>query len=68
MRHAEAIEAIGVVVRGPGLTDGPKRGEYRVRMVGKNSGTQISRADLAEFMLDRPTTDTHLQQMPVVSY
>ena len=68
MRHAEAIEAIGVVMRGPRLTDGPKGGEYRVRMVGKNSGTQISRADLAEFMLDWPTTDTHLQQMPVVSY
>ncbi len=71
VRHAEAIKASGlewVVVRGPRLTEGPKRDEYRVGMVGKNSGTQISRADLAGFMLDQLTTDEHLQQMPVVSY
>jgi hypothetical protein len=37
-------------------------------MVGKNSGTQISRADLTEFMLGQLTVDTHLRQMPVVSY
>ncbi len=43
-------------------------GEYRVGMVGKDSGTQISRADLAEFMLDQLTTDAHLRQMPVISY
>ena len=71
VRHAEVIKASGlewVVVRGPRLTEGPKRGEYRVGMVGKNSGTQISRADLAGFMLDQLTTDAHLRQMPVVSY
>ena len=50
------------------LTEGPKKGEYRVGMVGKNSGTQISRVHLAEFMLGRLTADTHLRQMPVVSY
>jgi putative NADH-flavin reductase len=71
VRHAEAIEASGlewVIVRGPRLTEGPKKGDYRVGMIGKNSGTQISRADLAEFMLDQLTTDAHLRQMPVVSY
>lgn len=71
VRHAEVIRASGlewVIVRGPRLTEGPKKGGYRVGMVGKNSGTQISRADLAEFMLDQLTTDTHLRQMPVVSY
>ena len=71
VRHAEAIKASGlewVIVRGPRLTEGPRKGEYRVGMVGKNSGTQISRADLAEFMLGQLTTDAHLRQMPVVSY
>lgn len=71
VRHAEVIKASGlewVIVRGPRLTEGPKRGEYQVGMVGKNSGTRISRADLADFMLDQLTTDTHLRQMPVVSY
>jgi putative NADH-flavin reductase len=71
VRHAEVIKASGlewVIVRGPRLTKGPKRGEYRVGVIGKNSGTRISRADLAEFMLDQLTTDAHLRQMPVVSY
>ncbi len=71
VRHAEAIKASGlewVIVRGPRLTEGSKKDEYRVGMVGKNSGTQISRADLAEFMLGQLTADAHLRQMPVVSY
>ena len=70
-RHAEVIKASGlewVIVRGPWSSEGPRKGEYRVGMVGKNSGTQISRADLAEFMLGQLTTDTYLRQMPVVSY
>lgn len=71
VRHAEVIKTSGlewVIVRGPRLTEGPKKGEYRVGMVGKNSGTRISRADLTEFMLGQLTVDTHLRQMPVVSY
>lgn len=70
-RHAEVIKTSGldwVIVRGPRLTEGPKKGEYRVGLVGTNSGTQISRADLAEFLLKQVATDDHLRQMPVVSY
>ena len=69
--HAEVIKASGldwVIVRGPRLTEGPKKGEYRVGLIGENSGTQISRADLAEFMLRQTTDDAYLRQMPVVSY
>ena len=69
--HAEVIKGSGLewtIVRGPRLTEGPKKGEYRVGMVGKNSGTQISRADLADFMLKQVTDNTYLRQMPVVSY
>lgn len=57
-----------VIVRGPRLTEGEKKGRYRVGLVGKNSGTRISRADLAQFMLDQITDDAHLRRMPVVSY
>lgn len=71
VRHSEVIKRSDldwVIVRGPRLTEGPRKGEYRVGTVGKNSGTRISRADLAEFMLGQLTTDTHLRQMPMVSY
>lgn len=71
VRHAEVIKGSGlewVIVRGPRLTEGPRKGEYRVGMVGKNSGTKISRADLAEFMLRQATDDAHLRRMPMVSY
>ncbi|QIN82018.1 NAD(P)H-binding protein [Rubrobacter tropicus] len=69
--HVAVIRASGlewVVVRGPRLTEGEKKGQYRVGLVGKNSGTSISRADLADFMLDQLTDDAHLGRMPVVSY
>ena len=71
VRHAEVIKRSGlewVIVRGPRLTEGEKKGQYRVGLVGKNSGTQVSRADLADFMLDQITDDAHLGRMPVVSY
>lgn len=71
VRHAEVIRASGlewVIVRGPWLTEGPRKGGYRVGVVGKNSGTRISRADLADFMLRQVTDDAHLRGMPVVSY
>ena len=71
VRHAEVIKGSGlewVIVRGPRLTEGPQKGEYRVGMIGKNSGTQISRADLADFMLRQTTDGAHLRRMPVVSY
>ena len=71
VRHAEVIKESGlewVIVRGPRLTEGEKKGQYRVGLVGKNSGTQVSRADLADFMLDQLTDDANLGGMPVVSY
>ena len=57
-----------VIVRGPRLTEGDKTGDYRVGLVGKNSGTRISRPDLAGFMLDQLASDAHLRSMPLVSY
>ncbi len=71
VRHAEVIKGSGlewVIVRGPRLTEGPRKGEYRVGMIGENSGIQILRADLADFMLRQTKDDAYLGQMPVISY
>ena len=69
--HARVIEKSGldwVIVRGPMLTEGEEKGEYRVGYVGKNSGTKISRSDVADFMLRQTHDDTYLGQKPMVSY
>jgi putative NADH-flavin reductase len=69
--HARVIEDSRldwVIVRGPMLTEGERKGEYRVGYVGKNSGPRISRADVADFMLRQTEDDTHLGRKPMVSY
>ena len=70
-RHVEIIKKSGldwVIVRAPVLTEGERRGEYRVGYVGKNSGSRISRADVADFMLSQLADDEYIGQMPMVSY
>ena len=70
-RHGEILNESGldaVIVRAPRLTDGPATGRYRVGAVGKDSGTKISRADVAGFMLRELTDDEYLGQMPMISY
>ena len=57
-----------VIVRAPVLIEGKKKGEYRVSYVGKESGTRLSRADVADFMLKQTTDDTYLHRAPVISY
>lgn len=57
-----------VIVRAPVLVEGEKKGEYRIGYVGKESGTRLSRADLADFMLKQTTDDTYLHRAPVISY
>lgn len=69
--HAEVIRKSGldwVIVRAPRLTDGPRAGEYRVGYVGEDSGTKISRADVADFMLRQLIDDEYLRQQPMISY
>ncbi len=56
------------IVRFPRLTDGPHTGKYRVGYLGKNAGTQISRADGADFVLEELVAGQYIRQMPVVSY
>lgn len=56
------------IVRFPRLTDGPHTGTYRVGYLGQDSGTQLARADGADFVLKELRTDKYIRQMPVVSY
>lgn len=69
--HAEVIQQSGldwVIVRAPRLTDGPATNcEYRVGLVDEKSGTSVSRADVADFMLRQLTADEYLREMPMVS-
>ena len=69
-QHAEVLHKSGldwVIVRGPRLTEGPHTGKYRVGWVGVNTGTSISRADIADFMLKQVTDTTYLHQAPMIS-
>ncbi len=68
--HAEVLRQSGLewtLVRGPRLTEGPRTGSYKVGYVGKDSGTQASRADVADFMLSQLDDDTWIRKAPMVS-
>ncbi len=69
--HAEVLRGSGLaytIVRGPRLTEGPRTGVYKVGYVGKDSGTQASRADVADFILRELSDDAWVYKAPVVSY
>lgn len=58
-----------VVVRPSGLTNGNKLGSYRVAEHMKlGIGAKISRADVADFMLNQLTDNAWLHKFPVISY
>lgn len=57
-----------MIVRAPRLTDGPRTGKYRVGNVGRDSGTKISWADAASFMLEELTDSRYLHAKPMISY
>lgn len=63
-----ASELDWTIVRYPRLTDGALTGQYRVGYIGKDSGTQVSRADGAHFILQELMEGKYICQMPVVSY
>jgi putative NADH-flavin reductase len=56
------------IVRGPRLNEDAHTGVYRVGWVGVNSGINISRADLADFMLKQLSDTSYLRQAPMISY
>jgi putative NADH-flavin reductase len=71
IRHHKVLQESGlkwVIVRGPRLTNDPKKGTYRIGWVGVNASTKISRADLADFILRQVEDERFNYQMPFVSY
>lgn len=63
----ESTDLDWTVVRGPRLTEAPGTGAYRVGWVGVKTGTQISRDDLADFILTQVDDRTFVRQLPFVS-
>ena len=55
------------IVRVPVLNDKPATGNLRVGMVGQGTGTQLSRADMAAFMLAQLNDEQYVRQAPVIS-
>jgi putative NADH-flavin reductase len=55
------------LVRVPRLTDGAPTGHIRVAYVGPELGLQLTRADLAGFMLQQLADTRYLRQAPAIS-
>jgi putative NADH-flavin reductase len=55
------------IVRLPFPTADPRTGHVKVGFLNKESGTRISRADAAEFMLKEMQEARYLRQAPVIS-
>ncbi|MCB8984559.1 MAG: SDR family oxidoreductase [Ardenticatenaceae bacterium] len=69
-KQEAAVRASGldwVIVRPGGLTDGPYTGNYKFGLEKSIKAGQISRADVAEFVLNQLTDDTFLHQAPSIS-
>ena len=64
----QASDLDWTVVRYPRLLDGAHTGKYRVGYVGKDSSSQLSRADGADFVLKELTEKKWLKKLPLVSY
>jgi putative NADH-flavin reductase len=67
-----AVEDSGlrwVIVRASGLTNGAATGRYRVEL-GRlpDQGSRLSRADLADFLLDLIEQDTYVGEHPTLAY
>lgn len=57
-----------VIVRAPVLTNGPRKGGYRLGYPPLGPGAQISRADIADAMLDQLEQPTFAGQAPAIRY
>jgi len=64
----QASDLDWTVVRYPRLMDGEHTRKYRVGFVGKDSGTQLSRADGADFVLKELIEKKWLRKLPLASY
>jgi uncharacterized protein YbjT (DUF2867 family) len=55
------------IVRPGGLTDGPKTGTYRSGLDKSITAARLSRADVADFVLQQLTDERFVRQTPAVS-
>ncbi len=70
IEHHKILKESGLkwtIVRGPRLTNDAKINTFKVSWVGVNSGTKISRGDLADFIITQIEDETFNYQMPFVS-
>lgn len=68
VRRLQSSDLDWTIVRFPRLMDGPHTGKYRVGYVSKESSTQFSRADGADFILKELIENQWLRKLPLVSY
>ena len=68
--HVKGSDLDWTIVRPAAFTDGGRTGAYRHGFSPTKEGLRlkISRADVAEFMLDQLTDETYLRQTPGLSY
>lgn len=69
-RQEQAVMASGlewIIVRPGGLTDGPATGQYRAGLDKSIKAGQVSRADVADFVLQQLTGDAYLRKTPSIS-
>ena len=69
--NVEAIKASDLdwtIIRFPRLMDGAHTGKYRVGYVGKDSSSQLSRADGADFVLKELIAKQWIKKTPIASY
>ena len=64
----QASELDWTVIRFPRLMDGEHTGTYRVGYVDKDSSSQLSRADGADFVLKELVEKKWVRKLPLVSY
>jgi putative NADH-flavin reductase len=67
-RVIQASDLDWTIVRFPRLMDGEHTRTYRVGYVSKESSTQLSRADAADFVLRELVEKKWLRRLPSVSY
>jgi putative NADH-flavin reductase len=67
VKEVRASDLDWTVVRVPRLLDAPASGKIRIGYLGADVSTQLSRADMADFILRQVTDRTYLHQAPVIS-
>ncbi len=69
-RQEQVIKASGLdwtIIRPGGLTDGPAAGSYKSGLDPEIGAGQVSRADVAAFVLKQLTDSTYLYKAPAIS-